>query len=229
MKKQPKQSTLDAIAKEDPVAAAALSLPDDYLDRAVLLDVCKDGTVSYRERAKKEGRLNGAALPVFSVDTVGDAQMIQTHFCAKQWDAHPKQPDRDWFRLPAFSGDIDALTDVSMNFLIYWLDFLVPKKTAPPPGSRWLHRRDKRVAVFDGLHFRASANDERAIAFATYHYELTSGGSPGRLRGRGNGKRSATPAQSMPFDVWRSLFTAPAAVVSKDRRAHMAQGRAGRR
>lgn len=192
------------------MSAKKKAAPPDWLqlDRAVLVDVCKDGTISYRERVKKEKRLNNAALPVYSVDTVEEARALQVHFGAKQYTEHPRQPGREWFVLPGFAGEIDALDNVSRCFDDFYRRVVEPKRLAPPEGSRWMHRRDRRVCVFERLRFFVVLASP--IAMADYRYEPTAGDAPGRVRGRGNAKRSATPTQSMPFAEWREIFTRPA-------------------
>ncbi len=102
------------------------------------------------------------------------------------------------------------------------------QKTAPDPGSRWLHRRDKREVVFDRVVFdhRPSVDGIRKVAFAEYHYVQTSGrDAPGNIR-RGSGKRggSSTPTQRMPLAEWLALFSLP---VRRD--AARALGRKGGR
>ncbi len=87
--------------------------------RRYMIHVCKDGTVTYRDTATKEKVFNGRALPVFSVDTVDDAQAIQIRFCRLQYGSHPLMPGKPWYKLNEFSGeleDLDRVRDMFMDF-----------------------------------------------------------------------------------------------------------------
>lgn len=81
------------------------------IGRPVVIHVCKDGTISYRRHG--EPVFNGVALPVFSVDTVEQAQAVQVRFGRMQYEPHPQMPGRPWYRWTGFSGDVDDLDKVS--------------------------------------------------------------------------------------------------------------------
>lgn len=69
------------------------------LSRPVMIHICKDGTISYRQHG--EPVFNGVALPVFSVDTVEEAHSLQVLCGSAQWEEHPQMPGKTWYRLSA--------------------------------------------------------------------------------------------------------------------------------
>lgn len=80
--------------------------------RAIVIHVCKDGTISYRTRKQKV--FNGVALPVFTVDTEDEARALQVRFGRCQYGEHPQLPGRPWYRWTNFTGnadDLDAVAD----------------------------------------------------------------------------------------------------------------------
>jgi hypothetical protein len=83
-----------------------------------MLDLCKDGTLSYRRRAQLP--FNGVALPVFSVDTEEQAREAQVHFCRRQWVAHPYLPGQPWYRWTDFDGEVGSLEGVSVRLAAWW-------------------------------------------------------------------------------------------------------------
>ena len=171
------------------------------LDREVLIDICRDGTISYRERSTKAKPLNGAALPVFSVDTVNEAIAIQVRFGAKQYGPHPNQPGRDWHVWPGMRamGDSEALAfmhDTIMPSIAAFHHLHI--KRDPPPE---VHRDCKRIIV-------VRSSDAESVVYA---YEKTAGTAPGRIRrNRGRKGASGNPVQMLAFEVWRQLFSMPA-------------------
>lgn len=72
-----------------------LPLTDTDLGRRWMLHVCKDGTVTYRDTSVGAPVFNGAALPVFSVDTAARAEALIVRFCRKQYNSHLPR----WHRL----------------------------------------------------------------------------------------------------------------------------------
>lgn len=193
--------------KRAKLEAPKLTVPN--FDRAVLIDVCKDGTISYRTRAKREGRLNNAALPVFSVNTVEEAMRLQVHFGAKQYTSHPEQPTRDWFVWPAFSGTIEQLDELTAAFTAFYDEHVDPERS-PIEGSRWLHKSCQRVCVIVEVH-PAMPHGSPTVE---YRYEVTNGvsNSPANLR------RNRNPTQTMSLVEWRKLFTKPAPEASSSAR-----------
>lgn len=119
--------------------------------RPIMLHVCKDGTVSIRDKTKGEKVFNDVALPVFSVDTVEDAKQIQVHFCRLQYGRHPhpKGP-RSWYTLTQFSGEIDDLDRVMADFATFWAEHI--KKT--PEAQAWA--RKLRHQLVDKLKRQAA-------------------------------------------------------------------------
>ena len=85
--------------------------------RRYMIHVCADGTVTYRDTVTKEKVFNGRALPVFSVDTVDEAVMIQTRFCKLQYGSHPLMPGKPWYKVFPFGGELEDLYRVRDMFM----------------------------------------------------------------------------------------------------------------
>lgn len=106
------------------------SYAEIYGDRPIVIHICKDGTISYRRRGEKV--FNGVALPVFTVDTVEQAEAIQIRFGRRAYSEHPDIPGKPWYRLsrlrdgtdPALRGDgtlkIGDLTGITEMFHEFW-------------------------------------------------------------------------------------------------------------
>ena len=71
--------------------------------------------------------------------------------------------------------------------------------SAPAPGSRWLHRRDKRVVQV--VRIVNTAIHGEVQQSVDYRYERTVGGM---------GRDRTTPVQSMALETWRGIFNQPA-------------------
>lgn len=82
----------------------------DDLMRPILIEVCKDGTISYHHKDEDNPVNDGAPLPVFSVHTPAEARMIQEHFGKLNYVPHPDTGDH-WYVMPEFSGEVDDLLD----------------------------------------------------------------------------------------------------------------------
>ncbi len=91
----------------------------DAYKRRYMIHVCKDGTVTYRDAVAREKVFNGRALPVFSVDTIAEAEAIQVRFCKLQYGSHPLMPGKPWYRLNEFSGELKDLDRVRAMFAQY--------------------------------------------------------------------------------------------------------------
>ncbi len=77
----------------------------EHLSRAILIDVCKDKTLSYRIRKKLP--FNKVAIPVFSVNTFEEARRLILLVGRKQYDPHPQLPaDQPWFKV-TLDGALD--------------------------------------------------------------------------------------------------------------------------
>lgn len=104
------------------ITAAQDSRREQYrrdFSRPITIHICKDGTISYR--AKHEPIFNGVALPVFTVNTVQQAQDIQVMYGRKQWTDHPDMaPGQSWYRWTDFSGDVDALDGITETLRGWW-------------------------------------------------------------------------------------------------------------
>jgi hypothetical protein len=96
------------------------------LQAPVLIDVCKDGTISYRLKHGKRGRLNDAALPFYSVESEEEAAELQVALCKLQYTSHPERPGEAWYRFinhhtwvwSGMVGDIERLTALFDE--VYW-------------------------------------------------------------------------------------------------------------
>lgn len=88
--------------------------------RRYMIHVCADGTVTYRDTVTKEKVFNGVALPVFSVDTVEEAKVIQTRFCKLQYGSHPLTPGKPWYKVFPFSGELEDLDRVRNMFTEFY-------------------------------------------------------------------------------------------------------------
>lgn len=77
------------------------------LNRRIVVHICRDGTISYRERGTPV--FNGRALPVFTVDTIQQAEAIQVRFGRRQYVEHPQIPGKPWFRLSVLEDGTDTV------------------------------------------------------------------------------------------------------------------------
>lgn len=91
-------------------------------NRRFMIHVCKDGTVTYRDKSIGEKVFNGRALPVFSVDTIKEAEAIQTRFCKLQYGSHPLMPGKPWYKVWPFSGELEDLDRVRNMFAEFYKD-----------------------------------------------------------------------------------------------------------
>lgn len=89
-------------------------------DRRFMIHVCKDGTVTYRDKSIDEKVFNGRALPVFSVDTAEEAEQIQIRFCKLQYESHPLIPGKPWYKVFPFSGELEDLDRVRNMFAEFY-------------------------------------------------------------------------------------------------------------
>lgn len=78
----------------------------ELFGRPIMIHICRDGTISYRDASKEEPIFNGVALPVFSVDTVEEAKTIQITFGRRQYLQHPVN-GMDWYRLSKLEDGSD--------------------------------------------------------------------------------------------------------------------------
>lgn len=88
------------------------------LSRPVMIHICKDGTISYRQHG--EPVFNGVALLVFSVDTIEEAHKLQILCGSAQWTEHPGMPGKTWYRLssPMFPHtlELEHLPQIAVLF-----------------------------------------------------------------------------------------------------------------
>lgn len=92
--------------KQKPQLDSGLSIREA---RPIVIHICKDGTISYRDRTKNEPVFNGVALPVFSVDTVEQAKQLQIRFGRLQYINHPVN-NMTWYKLSVLPDGTDPVT-----------------------------------------------------------------------------------------------------------------------
>lgn len=83
----------------------------DPFEREILIDCCKDGTLTSRPRGAPP--FNGAALPVFSVNSEEEANSLIILVGSLQYGKHPLLPGKPWYRLSWFTGEVDDLPKVT--------------------------------------------------------------------------------------------------------------------
>jgi hypothetical protein len=132
----------------------------NHFTRPIMLHVCKDGTVSYRDKRKREKVFNGRALPVFSVNMVEEAEQIQVRFCRLQYGDHPEMaPGTKWYRLTHFTGELNDLDRVTADFAGFYAQMLTrdtgrSKKRRAVAGKARDSAFKARGAVVDKLKRR---------------------------------------------------------------------------
>jgi len=82
------------------------------LERAWIIDCCRDGTLTFRARCKAHKPFNGAALPVYSTDTATQAESLIGMVGVLQHDRHPLWPG-PWYVFPDFKGEVEDLGRVT--------------------------------------------------------------------------------------------------------------------
>lgn len=98
----------------------------DRFARPIMIHVCKDGTVSWRDKRTKQKVFNGVALPAFSVNTIEEARELQIRFCRRQYSSHPlAKPNTGtdaWYVLTNWNGTLEDLDRVSDEFSKFYAD-----------------------------------------------------------------------------------------------------------
>jgi len=69
----------------------------NYLNKPVLIDCCKDRTLTYRRRGTKS--FNKVALPVYSVENEKEANDLILTVGSLQYDEHPLMPGKPWRKI----------------------------------------------------------------------------------------------------------------------------------
>lgn len=90
--------------------------PENHLDLGpFLIDCCKDGTLSIRERGPRGRRLWNAALPVYSAITYAHALDLIVAIGTRQYDEHPQMPGQIWYRVAKFGPvlEVEHLAEVT--------------------------------------------------------------------------------------------------------------------
>lgn len=80
----------------------------DLLDKTILIHVCKDRTLTYRNRLQPI--FNGVAIPIYSVDTVDQARELIRLVSKAQWVEHPLNPGDVWYKID-LGFDVTYLDD----------------------------------------------------------------------------------------------------------------------
>jgi hypothetical protein len=72
--------------------------------KPITIHLCKDRTLSYRDRTKNEPVFNGVAVPVLSVESAEIAEQLLLLVGTRQYEPHPhpRYPHTFWYRL--FNG-----------------------------------------------------------------------------------------------------------------------------
>ncbi len=91
------------------------------LDRKILIHCCKDRTLTYR--TKEQEIFNGVALPVYSVDTIEEAQALIVITCRAQYERHPLLPGQPWYKI-TLDGPLDLKTELDVEDLLAVVDKL---------------------------------------------------------------------------------------------------------
>ena len=88
----------------------------DLLEKKILIHVCKDRTLSYRNRLQPI--FNGVAIPIYSVDSVDEARSLIRLVSKAQYEEHPLIPGDTWYKIDMGIGvvyldeDLHQLGDV---------------------------------------------------------------------------------------------------------------------
>lgn len=136
---------------------AAAKTRDESFFRAIVLQLCKDGTISYRTRG--EPVFNGAALPVFTVDTIEQAQQFQVRFGRLQHGPHPQIPDKRWYRLsrrPWKDGEVAIpeegldYADLELTTAMFRAHWMAHFAARVPTLAEWRARVSVDECRFDG-------------------------------------------------------------------------------
>lgn len=85
----------------------------DDLSRDVLIHICRDGTLTSRTR--DEPVFNGAALPVFSVNSKKEAKSLIVLVGVAQHSKHPLLPNDTWYTYPGFGGELEDIDSVTVK------------------------------------------------------------------------------------------------------------------
>ena len=91
-----------------------MSLSDD-LSRPIMFHCCRDRTLTYRK--KGEAVFNVVALPVFSVDTIEEAEELQVMVCQRAYGSHPLMPNEPWYKIHISLGEFIYLADLDLDDL----------------------------------------------------------------------------------------------------------------
>lgn len=85
-----------------------------HLDRPIMLDIGKDGTITIRQR---NATPFSGGVPVFSTDTIEEAQGLRTFLCTEQDKLHPSMPGERWYTFDGFIGDVTEIPQVTELFI----------------------------------------------------------------------------------------------------------------
>ena len=81
--------------------------PSVNLNRTILIHVCMDRTLTYRNR--RQPIFNERALPVFSVNNVVEARSLIILVSKAQYEEHPLIPGDTWYKIDMGLGTAPLL------------------------------------------------------------------------------------------------------------------------
>ena len=85
------------------------------LSRPILFHCCRDRTLTYRQPG--EPVFNDIALPVFSVDTIEEAEELQILVCERVHVNHPAMPNKPWYKIYMGLGEFGYPFDLELDHL----------------------------------------------------------------------------------------------------------------
>jgi hypothetical protein len=85
-------------------------MSNDALSRPVVINCCKDRTLTFMRRGQRP--FNDVALPVFTVNTIREAETLITLVGICQYEQHPLLPGQPWLKI-----DIDLKRHLEIDDL----------------------------------------------------------------------------------------------------------------
>ena len=176
------------------------------LSRRFVIHVCKDCTVTIRQPGQKV--FNGVALPVFSTDTLEQADSIRVAFCRVIPLQHPKmEKGETWYKLarlgdgqdPLLSGkallELEDLDGIANMFRTFWQEHIWVPPAAPRVFVR-LRASDRPILDrLSKLHQQILEMDATGVQYKQGALSL---GIPlGTYRSRLNRARSSLAAERL--------------------------------
>ncbi len=85
------------------------------LARPIMFHCCRDRTLTYRQPG--DPVFNDVVLPVFSVDTIEEAEELQILVCECVPDEHPSMPNKPWYKIYMGLGVFGYPDDLDLDHL----------------------------------------------------------------------------------------------------------------